>query len=109
MALPPLTMQASRTSQLQTNPIFSLIASTAALNDSKRRIRLPKLRVLMVLRHARSRRRARFHNVIREIALAPVSGDFAYAVGSSVQPSGPKNSSGRKARLYAIFEESAIQ
>src|SRR5260370_38701032 len=41
MALPALTMQASSTSQLQTTPIFSLIASTTALNPSNRRIPLP--------------------------------------------------------------------
>src|SRR3977135_1020264 len=41
MALPPLTMQASSTSQLQTEPIFSLNASTSALKDSNRRIHLP--------------------------------------------------------------------
>ena len=41
MALPALTTQASSTSQLQTTPIFSFIASTTALKDSKRRIHLP--------------------------------------------------------------------
>src|SRR5476651_2341966 len=41
MALPPLTRQASSTSQLQTTPIFSLMASTTALNFSKRPISLP--------------------------------------------------------------------
>src|SRR5260370_13295406 len=41
MALPALTMQASSTSQLQTTPIFSLIASTTALNPSDRGKPLP--------------------------------------------------------------------
>src|SRR5471030_2604130 len=41
MALPPLTRQASSTSQLQMIPIFSFMASTTALNFSKRPISLP--------------------------------------------------------------------
>src|SRR6266478_2485335 len=115
MALPPLTMQASSTSQLQTTPIFSLKASTSALKDSKRRIHLPYASSccgLPVLAN-----RALSHNAACETTLAlklfgqsrgcvkslhPSAGGYptrvgaAYAVGSSIQPSGPKNSSGRK-------------
>src|ERR1700730_8409925 len=48
MALPPLTRQASSTSQLQTTPIFSLMASTTALKPSNRRIPTPPARVIVV-------------------------------------------------------------
>src|SRR5262245_26580480 len=70
MALPALTTQEIRTSQLQMTPIFSLITSTNELKPNNARIPTPlRARVLAWLR-PRPRQRAPSHNAACETTLA---------------------------------------
>src|SRR5215510_12207862 len=86
MALPPLTRQASSTSQLQTTPIFSLITSMTVLRPSSARIP-PPLREFFLSTPGLAAG-GPSHNVARTTTLA--SGTLsAWAGGASSRSTGP--------------------